>query len=184
MRVAQTCRIGSMVTISLPLSVSLSLCSTHRALACPTHLPWDLVDDGKGLSPAPRHPPTDISSWVHSTFAYVRLSGCNRVLREAVSLCRIRKKFSRGDPLSTKWRKKFIRLPLKANSSRRTIYLDMARCRIFLNSSLCRKLSKRANRYICWIEFNTNNRDTTVSLFLSSRGKSSSEKDKEAASVS
>lgn len=84
------------------LSPSLSLCSAHRALACPTHLPWDLVDDGKGLSPAPRHPPTDISSWVHSTFAYVRLSGCNRVLREAVSLCRIRKKFSRGDPLSTK----------------------------------------------------------------------------------
>lgn len=50
--------------------------------------PMGFGDDGKGLPPAPQHPPTGIS-WVHSTCAYVRLPSYNSVLkkeREAVSL--------------------------------------------------------------------------------------------------
>jgi hypothetical protein len=64
--------IGSMVTIFL--------CS----FGLPYPPPMGFGDDGMGLLPAPQHPPTGIS-WVHSTFAYVRLYACNCVIREAVS---------------------------------------------------------------------------------------------------
>lgn len=102
-------------------------------------------DDGKGLSPAPRHPPTDISR-AHSTFAYVRLSGCNCVSREAVSLCQITKTFSRRD--FSKKKKKHIYLTSKfaiyrGNLSQRGEVQD------FLKLIDVDNVSKRANTHIC-----------------------------------